>query len=49
MPHDLDAASPFAKPIGPHRRFDWLAMDLVKVANENGADGFLPARYKSRD
>jgi hypothetical protein len=28
---------------------DWLAMDLVKVANSNGADGFLPARYKSRD
>jgi hypothetical protein len=28
---------------------DWLAMDLVKVANSNGADGYLPARYKSRD
>lgn len=28
---------------------DWLAMDLVRVANANGADGFLPARYKSRD
>ena len=28
---------------------DWLAMDLVRVANSNGADGFLPARYKSRD
>jgi hypothetical protein len=28
---------------------DWLAMDLVRVANENGADGFLPARYRSRD
>lgn len=28
---------------------DWLAMDLVRVANENGADGFLPARYKARD
>jgi hypothetical protein len=28
---------------------DWLAMDLVRVENENGADGFLPARYKSRD
>jgi hypothetical protein len=28
---------------------DWLAMDLVRVANDNGADGFLPARYKSRD
>jgi hypothetical protein len=28
---------------------DWLAMDMVRVANTNGADGFLPARYKSRD
>jgi hypothetical protein len=28
---------------------DWLAMDLVRVANSSGADGFLPARYKSRD
>jgi len=28
---------------------DWLEMDLVKVENSNGADGFLPARYKSRD
>jgi hypothetical protein len=28
---------------------DWLAMDLVRVANGNGADGFLPARYKARD
>ena len=28
---------------------DWLAMDLVRVANENGADGFLTARYKARD
>ena len=28
---------------------DWLAMDLVRVANENGADGFLPARFKARD
>ena len=28
---------------------DWLAMDLVRVANANGADGFLPARYKARD
>jgi hypothetical protein len=28
---------------------DWLAMDLVRVANSTGADGFLPARYKSRD
>jgi hypothetical protein len=24
-------------------------MDLVRVANSAGADGFLPARYKSRD
>ena len=28
---------------------DWLAMTLVRVANDNGADGFLPARYKSQD
>ena len=28
---------------------DWLAMDLVKIENANGADGFLPIRYKSRD
>ena len=28
---------------------DWLAMDLVRVANSNGADGFLTARYKARD
>jgi hypothetical protein len=28
---------------------DWLAADLVRVANANGADGFLTARYKSRD
>ena len=28
---------------------DWLAMDLVRVANDCGADGFLPARYKARD
>ena len=28
---------------------DWLAMDLVKIENENGADGFLPIRYKARD
>lgn len=28
---------------------DWLAMDLVKIQNANGADGFLPVRYKSRD
>jgi hypothetical protein len=28
---------------------DWLAMDFVKVENANGADGFLPIRYLSRD
>ena len=28
---------------------DWLAMDLVRVANDNGADGYLVARYKARD
>jgi hypothetical protein len=28
---------------------DWLAMDLVRVANDAGADGFLTARYKARD
>jgi hypothetical protein len=28
---------------------DWLAMDLVRVANDAGADGFLVARYKARD
>jgi hypothetical protein len=28
---------------------DWLQMDLVKMANPNGADGYLPLRYKSRD
>jgi hypothetical protein len=28
---------------------NWLAMDLVKIENENGADGFLPIRYKARD
>jgi hypothetical protein len=28
---------------------DWLAMDLVRIENANGADGFLPIRYKSRD
>jgi hypothetical protein len=28
---------------------DWLAMDLVRIANDNGADGFLTARYKARD
>jgi hypothetical protein len=28
---------------------DWLKMDLVKIQNANGADGFLPIRYKARD
>jgi hypothetical protein len=28
---------------------DWLAMDLVKLQNPNGAGGYLPIRYKSRD
>ena len=28
---------------------DWLEMDFVRISNENGADGFLPIRYKSRD
>ena len=28
---------------------DWLQMDLVSIANDNGADGFLPIRYKARD
>lgn len=28
---------------------DWQAMDLVKIENANGADGFLPIRYKARD
>jgi hypothetical protein len=28
---------------------DWLGMDLVRVANKNGADGYLTARYKSKD
>jgi hypothetical protein len=28
---------------------DWLQMDLVKIQNGNGADGFLPIRYKARD
>ena len=26
---------------------DWLQMDLVKIQNDNGADGFLPIRYKA--
>jgi hypothetical protein len=28
---------------------DWLQMDLVKIENANGADGYLPIRYKARD
>jgi hypothetical protein len=28
---------------------DWLAMDLVRIANTNGADGFLPIHYLARD
>ena len=28
---------------------DWLEMSLVRIANPNGTDGFLPIRYKSRD
>jgi hypothetical protein len=28
---------------------NWLAMDLVRIENANGADGFLPIRYLSRD
>jgi len=28
---------------------DWLAMDLVRVASDCGADGFVTARYKARD
>ena len=28
---------------------DWLAMELVRIANGNAPDGFLPIRYKSRD
>jgi hypothetical protein len=28
---------------------DWLQMELVRIANENYADGFAPIRYKSRD
>ena len=28
---------------------DWLQMDLVRISNDNGADGFLPIRYKARD
>jgi hypothetical protein len=28
---------------------DWLQMQLVKTANPNAADGYLPIRYKSND
>ena len=28
---------------------DWLEMSLVRISNDNGADGFLPIRYKARD
>ena len=28
---------------------DWLSMELVRIANDNAPDGFLPIRYKSRD
>ena len=28
---------------------DWLEMYLVKIANPNGADGYLPIRYKAND
>jgi hypothetical protein len=28
---------------------DWLAMELVRIANPNVPDGFIPIRYKSRD
>jgi hypothetical protein len=28
---------------------NWVAMDLVKIANANGADGYLPIRYLARD
>jgi hypothetical protein len=28
---------------------DWLQMDFVSVANDNGPNGWLPIRYKSRD
>jgi hypothetical protein len=28
---------------------DWLQADFVQIANANGANGFLPIRYKSRD
>jgi hypothetical protein len=28
---------------------DWLEMDFVQIQNANGANGFLPIRYKARD
>jgi hypothetical protein len=28
---------------------NWLAMDFVQIENANGANGFLPIRYKARD
>ena len=28
---------------------DWLQMELVRIANLNVPDGFIPIRYKSRD
>jgi len=28
---------------------DWLEMYLVNISNENGANGYLPIRYKSND
>jgi hypothetical protein len=28
---------------------DWLAMELVRIANPNVPDGYIPIRYKSRD
>ena len=28
---------------------DWLQMELVRLANGNAPDGFIPIRYKSRD
>lgn len=28
---------------------DWLEADFVQIQNANGANGFLPIRYKSRD
>jgi hypothetical protein len=28
---------------------DWLSMELVRIANGNVPDGYIPIRYKSRD